>query len=47
MAGIVVGVDDSTGARRALAWAVEEAKRHGTALRVIHVHKPEEWTAPL
>ena len=47
MAEIVVGVDDSTGARRALAWAVEEAKRHGTALRVMHVHKPGEWTAPL
>jgi nucleotide-binding universal stress UspA family protein len=47
MGGIVVGIDDSSGARRALAWAVAEAKLHGAALRVIHVHKQEEWSAPL
>jgi len=47
MGGIVVGVDDSPGARKALAWAVTEAKLRGAALRVVHVHKPEEWTAPL
>jgi nucleotide-binding universal stress UspA family protein len=47
MGGIVVGVDDSSGARRALTWAVAEARLHGAALRVVHVHKQEEWTAPL
>jgi nucleotide-binding universal stress UspA family protein len=47
MGGIVVGVDDSAGARKALAWAVAEAKLRGAALRVVHVHKPEEWTAPM
>jgi nucleotide-binding universal stress UspA family protein len=47
MDGIVVGVDDSAGARRALVWAVEEAKQHGAELRVVYVHKPDEWTAPL
>jgi nucleotide-binding universal stress UspA family protein len=46
MGGIVVGVDDSPDARKALAWAVTEAKLRGAALRVVHVHKPEEWTAP-
>lgn len=47
MGGIVVGVDDSPGARRALAWAVAEAKQHGAALRVMHVLKHDEWTGPL
>jgi nucleotide-binding universal stress UspA family protein len=47
MGGIVVGVDDSSGARKALAWAVTEAKLRGAALRVVHVQKPEEFTAPL
>lgn len=47
MGGIVVGVDDSPGARKALAWAVTEAKLRGAALQVVHVHKPEEFTAPL
>src|SRR6266496_298712 len=31
MGGIVVGVDDSPGARKALAWAVTEAKLRGAA----------------
>jgi len=48
MGGIVVGVDDSAGARKALAWAVAEAKLRGAALRVVHVHRPEEeLTVPL
>jgi nucleotide-binding universal stress UspA family protein len=48
MGGIVVGVDDSRGARKALAWAVAEAKLRGAPLQVVHVHKPEEeLTAPL
>jgi nucleotide-binding universal stress UspA family protein len=47
MSGIVVGVDDSPGARKALAWAVTEAKLRGAALQVVYVHKSEEFTAPL
>jgi len=49
MGGIVVGVDDSAGARKALAFAVAEARLRGSPLRVVHVHKPqeEEWTEPL
>lgn len=47
MGAIVVGVDDSSGARKALTWAVTEARLRGATLRVVHVHKQEEWTAPL
>jgi nucleotide-binding universal stress UspA family protein len=47
MGGIVVGVDDSPGARKALAWAVAEARIRGAALTVVHVHKPDELNAPL
>jgi nucleotide-binding universal stress UspA family protein len=47
MGGIVVGVDDSPGSRKALAWAVAEARQRGTALTVVHVHKPGELNAPL
>jgi len=35
MSGIVVGVDDSPAAERALRWAVEEARLRGTELHVI------------
>jgi nucleotide-binding universal stress UspA family protein len=34
---VVVGVDGSEGARRALQWAAEEATLRGAALRVVHV----------
>jgi nucleotide-binding universal stress UspA family protein len=34
---VVVGVDGSEGARRALRWAAEEARLRGVALRVVHV----------
>ena len=47
MGGIVVGVDDSPGSRKALAWAVAEARHRGTALTVVHVNKPQELNAPL
>jgi nucleotide-binding universal stress UspA family protein len=47
MGAIVVGIDDSPGARKALAWAVTEARLRGVALRVVHVHRQEEWTAPM
>jgi nucleotide-binding universal stress UspA family protein len=47
MSGIVVGVDDSPGGRKALAWAVAEARLRGAPLQVVYVHKSEDWTAPL
>lgn len=37
---VVVGIDESPGARRALAWAVGEAARRGVDLTVVHVHVP-------
>ena len=36
-AGLVVGFDESAGARSALAWAVAEAARAGLPLRAVHV----------
>jgi nucleotide-binding universal stress UspA family protein len=33
---VVVGVDGSDGARRAVAWAAQEAKLRGGRLRVVH-----------
>jgi nucleotide-binding universal stress UspA family protein len=36
---IVVGVDDSPGARTALAWAVTEARATGARLRVVHAYE--------
>jgi nucleotide-binding universal stress UspA family protein len=47
MGGIMVGVDDSPGARKALAWAVTEARLRGAGLEVVHVNKPGELEAPL
>jgi nucleotide-binding universal stress UspA family protein len=41
MATVVVGVDSSDGAKRALAFALEEARLRKTALRVVHV-----WSFP-
>lgn len=37
---IVVGVDGSSGAQRALDWALDEARLHGAALDVLHVYEP-------
>ena len=34
---VVVGIDGSDGARRALQWAAEEARLRSAALRVVHV----------
>jgi nucleotide-binding universal stress UspA family protein len=34
---VVVGVDGSEGARRALAWAAQEARLRGARLQVVHV----------
>jgi nucleotide-binding universal stress UspA family protein len=33
---IVVGVDDSGGARAALAWALDEARRHQARITLVH-----------
>jgi nucleotide-binding universal stress UspA family protein len=35
--GVVVGIDESRGAERALAWALEEAERRQTPLTVVTV----------
>jgi nucleotide-binding universal stress UspA family protein len=42
MGTVVIGVDGSPGARRALAWAVDEARLRGCSLRVVHA-----WMVPL
>ena len=41
MASIVVGVDGSDEARRALDWAVAEARLRGAALRVVHAYQSQ------
>jgi nucleotide-binding universal stress UspA family protein len=47
MGRIVVGVDNSPGARKALTWAVAEARLRGATVQVVYVHKGEELAAPL
>ena len=42
MSKIVVGVDTSEGGRRALVWAVEEAKLRGAVVQAVHV-----WQLPV
>jgi nucleotide-binding universal stress UspA family protein len=42
MARIVVGIDDSPAAADALRWALEEARRRGATLEVVHT-----WTFPI
>jgi nucleotide-binding universal stress UspA family protein len=39
---IVVGVDSSDGARRALEWAVAEARHHGSKVVAVHT-----WNVPI
>lgn len=39
MAGIIVGVDGSPGAHRALDWAMKEAAAHHAPLTVVAVHE--------
>jgi nucleotide-binding universal stress UspA family protein len=41
MRTIVVGVDDSRGARAALDWALDEARRHGARVEVLHAFEVE------
>jgi nucleotide-binding universal stress UspA family protein len=44
---IVVGVDGSPHARRALAWAAAEARLRQAALQVVHAFHASELVAPL
>ena len=46
MGRIVVGVDASPGARRALAWAAAEARLRGEALQVVHAYHSRQLAAP-
>ena len=47
MERIVVGVDDSEGSRRALEWAVAEARIRGARVEAVHVwHLPYVPTGP-
>ena len=43
---IVVGVDDSAAARRALAWAMDEAALLGVELDVVHAYQAPVVIAP-
>ena len=46
MGRIVVGVDASPGARRALAWAAAEARLRGAVLQVVHAYQARHLAAP-
>ena len=46
MARIVAGVDHSPGARRALAWAAQEAGLRQAVLQVVHAYHAKELAAP-
>jgi nucleotide-binding universal stress UspA family protein len=46
MGRIVVGVDGSEHAKRALRWAAEEAKLRGASLEVVHTYEHDRtWTS--
>ena len=47
MARIVVGVDASPGALRALAWAADEARMRLASLQVVHAYQAQVLAAPL
>ena len=47
MAKIVVGVDASPGALRALAWAADEARLRLATLQVVHAYQAQALAAPL
>ena len=47
MAKIVVGVDASPGAVRALAWATDEARLRLVSLQVVHAYHAQALAAPL
>jgi nucleotide-binding universal stress UspA family protein len=42
---VVVGVDGSTGSRVALRYALEDAARRGTGVRVVSALVPPQFTA--
>jgi nucleotide-binding universal stress UspA family protein len=44
---IVVGVDASPGAKRALAWAAAEARLRHAVLQVVHAYHSRELVAPV
>jgi nucleotide-binding universal stress UspA family protein len=44
---IVVGVDASPGAKRALAWAAAEARLRNAVLQVVHAYHSRELVAPI
>ena len=46
MGRIVVGVDASSGAKTALAWAVAEARLRHAVLQVVHAYHSQELVAP-
>lgn len=47
MVEIVVGVDNSLGAARALECALDEAGRRGARLRVVHAWRTPQFNAPM
>lgn len=47
MSRIVVGVDESDNARRAVAWAIEEAQLRGAELLLTHVYPPHAHSYPM
>ena len=47
MGRIVVGVDASPNARRALAWAAAEARLRQAALQVVHAYHSKNLAAPI
>jgi nucleotide-binding universal stress UspA family protein len=47
VARIVVGVDASPGALRALAWAADEARLRLASLQVVHAYNAQALAAPL
>jgi nucleotide-binding universal stress UspA family protein len=47
VAKIVVGVDASPGALRALAWAADEARLRMASLQVVHAYHAQALAAPL
>jgi nucleotide-binding universal stress UspA family protein len=46
MAKIVVGVDGSPGSKRALDWALAEARQRATTLEVVHTYSSPETIYP-
>lgn len=45
MGRVIVGVDGSENARRALRWAIEEARQRGAELHIVHALRPLHRTS--